>query len=51
MKRTLAIVVLALAPTWLLASNIDSDEVVKTALGVLAVTVAQGIQALAKPTD
>lgn len=44
----IGVMILSIAPFWALASNIDSDEVHKTALSVGAVTAAAGIQALLK---
>ena len=39
------VVALSVAPFWIMASNIDSDEIIKTLSGVGAVSLVAGIKA------
>jgi hypothetical protein len=43
--KTIGVVALSVAPFWIMASNIDSDEIIKTLSGVGAVSLVAGIKA------
>jgi hypothetical protein len=45
---TVAIVVVTVAPFWFLANNIDSDELIKTAIGAASAASIMAVKALTK---